>query len=163
MAITKEKKKKVVEKIKDSFNDAESVVFVNFHGLGVSDTTVLRKELRSEDVGYTVAKKTLIKIALEDQKVEGEIPSLDGELAVAYSKDLIAPARGVYDFQKKHKNKIAILGGIFEGKYMNKEEMTEIASIPSKQVMYGQFVNLINSPIQRMAVVLDKIAEKKEA
>lgn len=161
MAIKKEKKIEIVAKVKDALSGANSVVFVNFHGLGVSDTTTLRKELRDEKIGYTVAKKTLIKIALDDSKIKGDMPPLLGELAFAYGEDLIAPARGVFDFQKKHKEQMAILGGIFEGKYMSKEEMTEIASIPSMQVLYGQFVNLINSPIARFAVVLDKIAEKK--
>ena len=44
---------------------------------------------------------------------------------------------------------------------MDKVAMTEIAAIPSTQVLYGQFVNLINSPIQGLVIALDKIAEKK--
>lgn len=163
MAINKEKKKEIVVKVKDAVDSADSVVFVNFHGLGVSDTTQLRKNLRDGGVGYTVAKKTLIKKVLGESKVEGDIPSLDGELAIAYGKDLIAPARGVYEFQKDHKDSMTILGGVFEGRYMNKEEMMDIATIPPTPVLYGQFVNLINSPIQRFAVVLDQIAQAKEA
>ncbi len=163
MAILKEKKKEILKKVKDAVDTSDSVVFVNFHGLGVSDTTELRKELRNKGIGYTVAKKTLVRRALDDAKVEGEMPSIDGELAIAYAKDLIAPAREVYTFQKQHKENLSILGGVFEGKYMNKEEMMEIASIPETPVLYGQFVNLINSPIQRFAVVLDQIAQSKEA
>jgi len=163
MAITKDKKKEIVAKVKDAMDSSDSVVFVNFHGLGVGDATELRKNLRDEGVGYTVAKKTLIKKVLGGIKVEGEVPSLDGELAIAYAKDLIAPARGVYDFQKNHKDGVAILGGIFDGRYMDKEEMMEIATIPPTHVLYGQFVNLINSPIQRFAVVLNEIAKTREA
>jgi len=163
MAILKEKKKEILKKVKDAVDTSDSVVFVNFHGLGVSDTTELRKELRNKGVGYTVAKKTLVRRALDDASVVGEMPAIDGELAIAYGKDLIAPAREVYTFQKQHKENLSILGGVFEGKYMNKEEMMEIASIPETPVLYGQFVNLINSPIQRFAVVLDQIAQSKEA
>ncbi len=163
MAILKEKKKEILKKVKDAVDTSDSVVFVNFHGLGVSDTTELRKELRNKGIGYTVAKKTLVRRALDDAKVEGEMPSIDGELAIAYAKDLIAPAREVYTFQKQHKENLSILGGVFEGKYMNKEDMMDIASIPETPVLYGQFVNLINSPIQRFAVVLDQIAQSKEA
>lgn len=161
MAISKEKKEKIYKSVKEAVEKAKSVVFVNFHGLGVGETTDLRNKLREEGVKYVVAKKTLIKRALDDSKPEGEMPKLDGELALAYSEDLTAPARGVYDFQKKYKNKVAILGGVFEGKYMNQSAMTEIAAIPSTQVLYGQFVNLINSPIQGLVIALDKIAEKK--
>lgn len=161
MAISKEKKEKIYSDIKDVVKKSQSVVFVNFHGLGVGETTSLRRKLKKEGVGYVVAKKTIIKRALDDIKPEGDMPQLDGELALAYSEDLTAPARGVFDFQKKVKDKIAILGGIFEGRYMNQVAMTEIAAIPSNQVLYGQFVNLINTPIQQFVTVLDKVAEKK--
>jgi ribosomal protein L10 len=46
---------------------------------------------------------------------------------------------------------------------MNKEKMTEIAMIPGRDTLYAQFVNLINSPIQRFAVVLDQIAKNKSS
>ena len=36
-----------------------------------------------------------------------------------------------------------------------------IAVIPSREVLLGQLVNLINSPIQRLAVVLSEVAKKK--
>jgi hypothetical protein len=36
-----------------------------------------------------------------------------------------------------------------------------IATIPPLQTLRAMFVNLINSPIQRMAVVLDQIAAVK--
>ena len=163
MAITKEKKKEIYEGVNKAVSEAGSVVFVNFHGLSVLETTNLRKGLREEGVGYTVAKKTIIKKSLTDSKIEGEIPSLDGELAIAHGEDLIAPARGINDFKKTHKDSIDILGGVFEGKFMNKEEMMEIATIPPVPVLRGMFVNVINSSIQGLVVSLSKIAETKEA
>ena len=120
----------------------------------------MRAKLREEGVGYFVAKKTLIRRAL-DGVFEGEIPTLDGEVALAYSADAIAPAQNVRVFAKQFADNIAILGGVFEGVYKNKEEMTEIASIPALPVLRGMFVNVINSPIQGLAVALNQIAEKK--
>ena len=162
MAINKNRKKEIYEKTEGILKDSNSVVFVNFKGLGVSDTTLLRDNLRNSGSSYTVTKKTIVKKALEGSSVEGEMPQLDGELALAYSGDLIAPAREVYEFQKKHKEKIDILGGIFEGVFMNREKMLSIAQIPAPQILRGQFVNLINSPIQSFVIALGKIAEKRE-
>jgi len=161
MAITKEKKKEIFGNLKNAFEGSSSMVFVNFHGLTVGDTTALRAKLRDAGVSYVVAKKTLAKKALSEEKIDGEMPELEGELAFAYGDDLIVPAREVYEFQKKHKNHIAILGGIFDKAYKNKEEMIEIASIPEPQVLRGMFVNVINSPIQGLAVALNAIAEKR--
>jgi len=59
------------------------------------------------------------------------------------------------------KEGLSIIGGIFEKRYMNAEEMQTIASIPPMNVLYGQVVNLINSPIQKLVIVLDQVAEKR--
>ncbi len=161
MAISKNKKQEILEKTQKIFKNSNSVVFVNFHGLNVSDTTQLRNNLREEDSLYTVTKKTLVKKALEKISFKGDMPELGGELALAYGSDSIAPARGVYEFQKKNKENIAILGGIFEGSFVDQEKMLAIAQIPSLQVLRGQFVNVINSPIQGFVIALSKIADKK--
>jgi large subunit ribosomal protein L10 len=112
-------------------------------------------------VSYAVTKKSLTKRVLAEEKFAGEQPELLGELAVAWSEDLIAPARGVYGFQKKFPEGLKILGGVFEGKYMTKVEMEGIALIPTLDVLRGKFVNIINSPVQRFAIALSKIAETK--
>lgn len=163
MAITKDKKQEIYQGVLAAIKGAASVVFVNFHGLSMEETTKLRKGLKKEGIAYTVAKKTLAKRALNDSKIEGDMPALEGELALVYSSDLLAPARGVYEFQKTYKDKISIVGGVFEGKYMNKEAMISVATIPPLIVLRGQFVNLINSPIQRFVVALDQIAAQKQA
>ncbi len=161
MAITRQKKQEIVASVKDILNASKSVVFVNFHKLPVSESTTIRKELRSKDVNFTVAKKTLTKRALTEAAYAGEIPALDGELALVYSADLLAPAREIFDFQKKLDGRVSILGGIFNGMYKTKEEMESIASIPSQKTLYAQFVNIINSPIQGFVVALNAIADKK--
>ncbi len=161
MPRTKIEKKAILEKVENIVKDAESLVFVNFHGLKVGDTVMVRRQLRKEGVGFFVAKKSLTRKALDGKKIEGTLPELNGELGLAYSKDLIAPAREVYEFQKKFKDSISILGGIFEGKYMSKDEMLAIALIPSQKTLHAMFVNVINSPIQGFVMALDQIAKKK--
>lgn len=158
--LIKSKKEKIIKDLEGVIKGSESLVFVNFHGLKVSDETKLRRNLREKEVNYKVSRKTLLKRAL-DGKAEGEIPELAGEVAIAYSKDQTASAREIYNFQKTHKGLLNIIGGIFEGKFLDAAKMMEIAMIPSREVLYAQFVNIINSPIQRFAVVLDAIAKSK--
>ncbi len=162
MAITRDKKKEILSKLKDILS-SESVTFVNFHGLTVGDTTDMRAQLRDAGVGYYVAKKTLVKKALADSGVAGEVPQLEGELALSYSDDATASAREVHVFGKEHQDAVHILGGIFEGKIRDQEGMMEIATIPSEHILRGMFVNVINSPIQGLVVALGQIAEAKEA
>jgi large subunit ribosomal protein L10 len=164
MAITKAKKVDIVAKIGDSLKDAVSVVFVNFKGLSVADTSAMRKSLKEEGVGYFVAKKSLVKRVLAENGYEGELPEMAGELALAWSNsDATAAARTIYEAGKKHKDAVNIRGGIFENRYLDALGMTAIATIPSVPVLRGMFLNVINSPIQGFVIALDQIREKKAA
>ena len=114
MAITKEKKAKSLDAMKEIFKKAKSMAFVNFHGITVKDVNEFRRKLQESEVGYKVGKKTLIRLALKDLGLEGEMPNLEGEVCVAYGSDDLAPAREVQEFGKQKAGIVKILGGIFE-------------------------------------------------
>jgi large subunit ribosomal protein L10 len=162
MPITRTKKQEVLGKLVEVAKSPASV-FVKFHELPMTETTQLRQALRKNGVRFLVAKKTLIRKAFNEAGIDGEIPELEGELAIAYSDDTLAPAREVYAFQKKLEGKLAIQGGVFEKAFKGKEDMITIALIPDQKTLRGMFVNLINSPIQGFVLALNAIAEKKQA
>ncbi len=164
MAISKQKKTEIVGKLKDIFTKSSAIAFVQFNKLTVKNAQELRRKLRGAGTGYFVAKKTLIRKSLEGGKIAGELPSLDGEVAVAYLEkgdDITAPAREIFGFEKKFEKAVKLIGGIFEGKFIGQEKVLSLATIPPRLTLYAQFTNLVNSPIQRFATVLDSIAKKK--
>ena len=160
--LQKSKKEEMMKSLEKAIKESLSVVFVNFHGMKVSDETVLRKELRDQGVDYRVSRKTLLKRVLT-KKAEGEIPLLSGEVAMAYSKDEVASPREIFNFQKTHKGILNILGGIFEGKFVGKERMMEIATIPSREVLLSKIAFLLKSPMQRLAIAVNEVAKGKGA
>ena len=158
--LLKSKKEKMVKEMEKMVKDFKSIVFVNFHGLKATEETFLRRELRGKEVSYKVSRKTLLKRALTG-KVEGTLPTLDGEVAIVYGTDEVAPAREVYNFQKTHKGLLNILGGIFEGKFVDGPRMMEIAMVPSKEVSLSKLAFLLKSPMQKLAIGLSEVAKKK--
>jgi large subunit ribosomal protein L10 len=162
MAISQEKKRQILAKLKDAFTEATSVAFVSFTKLTVKDASQMRKTLKDAGVSYYVAKKTLIRKALEKSSYAGEVPELPGEVAVAWTtEDVTAPARGVYDFGKKLKGALTLVGGVFEGAFADAKKIEAIATIPPLPILRGMFVNVINSPIQGLVIALDAISKKK--
>ncbi len=162
MAITKIQKQNIVETVVSAVKNASSIVFVHFSGLSVSETSDMRKTLREEGVGYYVAKKSLIRRALDSYKFTGSLSDLPGEIAIAWSDDdSTAPARAIYEQGKKKKDTLTIVGGVFEGAYADSVKMQEIAIIPPVPVLRGMFVNVINAPIQGLVIALDQIRESK--
>lgn len=150
----------MIKDLEGAIQDSKSLVFVNFHGLKVADETVLRRSLREQGVNYKVSRKTLLARALKG-KAEGVVPELGGEVAIAYSKDATSSPREVYNFQKTHKGLLNILGGIFDGKFVDGAYMIEIATIPSREVLLSKFAFLLKSPMQRFALALSEVAKKK--
>lgn len=160
MAITRQKKEEIVERMTGIVSSAATIVFAKFKGLTVAEQNEMRKALRAQDVGYTVAKKTLVGRALDAQKFQGSMPTLEGEVAVAYGGDELAPARELAVFVKKFPEHLVFAGGVFGGKFVDADEIKSIAAIPGMQTLRAQFVQLINSPLQRFAVVLSEQAKK---
>jgi large subunit ribosomal protein L10 len=163
MAISKDKKREIVAKLDKAFKEASSIAFVGFTKLTVKDSSKMRTELSNAGVQLFVAKKTLIRKALGNRGYTGELSELPGEVAVAWTagEDVTAPSRGIYEYGKKLKGVLALLGGVFENAFIDASAATAIATIPPMPVLRGMFVNVINSPIQGFVVALDKIAQKK--
>jgi large subunit ribosomal protein L10 len=165
MAKTKAEKAVIIDKLEDAFKNATSSVFVHFTKVTVADESAMRRSLRASEVSYFVAKKTLIRRALEKLGHKHDELPLEGEVAIAYGggEDATASARLVYEFGKKLTDKLTILGGIFEGKLVGAGQMQEIATIPSVHSLRGMFLNVINSPIAGLAVALKALADKRGA
>src|SRR6266550_1040908 len=110
MAITKDKKAEIIAKVRDIAGRSKTLVFASFKGLNVASQNEMRKALRAQNIGYTVAKKSLIKRALAESKFAGTEPVLEGEIALAYApaemsaentdSDELAPARELAVFVK---------------------------------------------------------------
>lgn len=163
MPISKTKKVEILSALDAGMKDAETVVFVNFHKLPGKDLTQLRRSLRESGVTYYVAKKTLVKRALDAKKVTGTQPAFPGELALAWGTDPIAPAKGVFEFAKTHKDQVSLMGGVYLGAYMSKEEITALAAIPGREQLLGQFVGMINESIARVVRAMNERANVMEA
>lgn len=163
MAKTKSEKAAIIDKVEKALKEGASSVFVHFTKVTVAEESAMRRALKKDGVAYFVAKKTLIRRALDKLGLKHNELPLEGEVAIASGggDDVTAPARLIHEFGKKLTDKLTILGGIFEGKLMGQAAMQEIAMIPPMQTLRAMFAQVLNSPRQRFAVVLSKVAEKK--
>lgn len=155
-----ELKKPVVDEISEKIKDAQAVVLVDHRGLTVAQDTELRKKLREEGVTYKVYKNTMMNFAFKGTDFEQLEDLLNGPSAMAVStNDPAAPARVLYDFAKTAKA-LEIKGGVIEGKFYDAQAMSEIAAIPSKEVLLSKLLGSMQSPIANFARVINQIAEK---
>ena len=157
-----ETKQKFVSDLAADFKDAQSIVFADYLGLTVEQDTNMRAVLRKADVSYQVVKNTLSSRALKEAGFDGLDTFLTGPTAIAYStKDMISPAKTIKEFADKHE-KFGIKGGMLDGKPISAEEVANLARIPGREVLYGQLVFTLLSPITSLAIALNAILEKQQ-
>ncbi|MDO8481820.1 MAG: 50S ribosomal protein L10 [bacterium] len=167
MAKTKEQKSEIISKLERAFKNASSAVLVHFTKITVAEESAMRRGFRTDGISYTVAKKTLIRRALDKMGLDHKDVALEGEVAIAYDSskesDPTVAARRVFQFAKQlGAEKLSILGGIFEGRFIGRDEMREIATIPPIQSLRGMFVNVISSPMRGLVIALSAISDKKQ-
>jgi len=155
MAKTKQQKEEVVKNLAEKLSKNKTVIFTNFDGLNVSDTTELRGILRENNIDYEVTKRTLVKLALESADFkEIDVSQLEGGLGVALGyDDEILPAKILGKFSKEHK-KLKMIGGIFDGKFIDAEQAVELSKMPGKDELRGKLVWLLNYPASGFVNVL---------
>jgi large subunit ribosomal protein L10 len=162
---TRAQKQAIVSDLASAIKGSVSSVFLTFKGFTVADEYAMRRELTAQGVKYYITRKSLMKRAAKDAGISGDLPELKESVAVAHlttdNDDLTLAPRLLYGYVTKFKDKLKMVAGIIDGKFVSGEEITQIATIPPVPVLRGMFVNVINSPIQGFVVALSKIAEKK--
>ena len=154
MPLNKEQKKNIVKELKDNIAKQKAVVFVSVKGLKASELFDLRKQLKESNCLLSVAKKTLLKIAFKENKIELNEKELEGQIALIFGfEDEIAPAKTAYNFSLKNEN-LKILGGFLENQLRNMEEIIILAKIPSKQELLAKFIGSIKAPMSGFVNVL---------
>ena len=164
MALTKEKKKKALESLKQNIALQKSVIFADFSKVNSKDLFALRKTLKESGCALKVGKKTLIRIAFGQSgisfwnKIKSSVP---GQLALVLGiEDEVAPARIANQFAKTNEN-FKILGGIFEKRFIDRDRVLVLANIPTRNELLGKLVGSLASPMTSFVRVLDKIRENK--
>lgn len=157
MAKSKVRKEEELQALLQKSAQSKSLVFLQYLGLTVSEAEELRRKLRDEKNEMVVAKKSLLGLMLSKRGVDNArdiVRSMEGGVAVAFGyADEVAPARVIADFAKTHEP-VKFFGGVFEGRYCSKEEMTTIAALPTRQELLTSLVGSFRAPLTGFARTL---------
>jgi large subunit ribosomal protein L10 len=164
MALNKAQKTAQLTELKDKLGKSQSVIFAHYIGMTVSDVSDLRAQLKKEKSEMKVAKKTLMQLAAKELNMpEISDEALNGPVACIFSyEDPLSGAQIAFKFAKTHPQ-VELIGGVFEGKILTKEEAVRLAKIPGKLQLLGMFAAMINSPLSSFARGLSELAKQKEA
>ena len=138
-------KEQLVIELKKKLGSATALYYTDFTGLNVKRMTDLRRRLRKANVEYVVIKNTLALRAVNESGLVGE--RLRGPTGLVVAKDAVAAAKVITDFAKENEQRPAVKGGMFEGKAIDKAQITKLASMPSREQMLAQLGAGLQSPM----------------
>jgi len=157
-----EQKKQIVTEIADKFRESKSTIVVDYRGLTVIEVTELRKQLREAGIDFKVYKNSMTRRAAEAAELTGLNEALTGPNAIAFSNDdVVAPAKILNDFAKKHEA-LEIKAGIIEGNIASVEEVKALADLPSREGLLSMLLSVLQAPIRNFALATKAVAEQKE-
>ncbi|MFJ8259705.1 50S ribosomal protein L10 [Peribacillus asahii] len=157
-----EQKKQIVVEIADKFKASQTAVVVDYRGLTVSEVTELRKQLREAGIDFKVYKNSLTRRAAEVAEIADLNESLTGPNAIAFStEDVVAPAKILNDFAKKHEA-LEIKAGVIEGNVATAEEIKALAELPSREGLLSMLLSVLQAPIRNLALAAKAVADQKE-
>jgi large subunit ribosomal protein L10 len=155
MAISRATKTEKVKVLTKELENSTSAIIGTFSGLTASKDFDLRKTIRATGASYHVVKNKLAAKASQGSKIEAALQGLKGVSAVAYtSGDPVVLAKALSTWVKDNAEftfKLAIV----DGKVLNVEEISQLATMPGKEELFSKLLFLINSPAQRLATVIN--------
>lgn len=154
--LTKEQKKKIVKNLSETLSLAKSVVFFDFKGLTVEKLLPLRKDLKKQGITLKIAKKNLIKLAMEKLNGKEFFDAYKGSVALIMDqKGDTDGARILKQFKEKEKKDLTILGGILESKFISAKEVLAIADLPSRDILLANLLSVLQGPARSFVQVIN--------
>src|SRR5215212_979585 len=169
--MNREEKAVVIEEVASQIKEAQAIIAVDYRGLSVRQAADLRGRLIEIDANLRVVKNTLTERAADQVGAEPLKQFLDGPTAFTFVKgDPVLAAKALAAFRREAQLP-EFKGGWMDGKELTVADIEALSKLPSLDVMHGQLVGMIASPLvglvrslnallSGIAIALGQIAEQ---
>lgn len=155
-----EQKKAIVAELSERLKSSITGVVVSYEGINTEDDTKLRKELRENDVKYTVVKNTLLSRACEEAGLDDIKPVLEGTTAIATSdSEYAAAARILCNYAKDHDN-FKVKSAYLDGTVIDMDTIVALSKLPTREVLLANVLGAFQAPIASFARAVQAIVDK---
>ena len=151
----KEQKAEQVELLTEKLKKANVAVLTDYRGLTVKQMQDLRGKLRTGNVEYRVVKNTLARRAADAAGYKDLESELQGPVAIAFGyDDLSLPPRLINEFIRTTRLKLEVVGGVVEGRVFNRDQIKQLADLPSRDVLLAQLLGTLQSPVAQLVGIM---------
>ena len=153
----KPEKQKDLEALKKDLEKSDNVFLTGYEKLTVGQDFELRKAVRGAGANYKVIKNRIAEKAAEGTAAEQLLKDLKGMCSLAYtSGDPVALAKALTAYAKANPS-FTFRAGMVQGRVVDVRGINDLASLPSKEEIYGKLLWLINAPAQRLVTAVNGV------
>lgn len=152
-------KEELVTHMRDTLQQATSVIVARQAGLTVAEVTQLRRDMRGAGAEFKVLKNTLAQIAVKGTNLEGMNAYFQGPTTLGYSQDPVAAARVLSKFAEKN-DKLSIVAGYLDGQVLDATAVKALANLPSLNELRSKIIAVISAPATKLAVLAKEPARR---
>ena len=153
-------KSETVKTITEKAQKSQTIIVCEYRGLTVAQIQEVRRALRKENAEMNVYKNSLVERACDELGYVELKEVLKGPNAIVFSEDVIAGAKVVAKYAKRHRDVLVIKGGIVEGKFVDAKAMVEVSKLPGKEGLISMFLSCLQAPIRSFACAVKAVADK---
>ncbi len=150
-------KEQLVAELHEQLKESRLTVLTAFSGMNVAKSTALRNALRKSGTHFQVVKNTLLRIAAQDTDISALETHFRGSTAIALNRgDVVETSKVLVEFAKKNAE-LEIKAGILDGKVISKEQISMLASLPSREVLLGRLLSVMVGVPTALVTVLNAV------
>ncbi len=155
---SRETKQRDLDALTASLASSKSAMVVSFTKLTVNKDQEFRNSLRAAGAKYQVVKNTLARIAVKGTDYEQATESFKGVTAIAWTEnDPVVLSKAISKFMKDNADIYSFKTGVVDGKLVDLKQVTEIASLPSKEELISKLLYVLNAQAQRIVTVINAV------
>ena len=151
-----EAKISAVAEIKERLEQHSFVMLTKYIGINAEEVVELRSKLRDNNVEYKVYKNTLGKRALDELGFSELAEHFDGPTAWAFCDEPVGPTKVFKEFSKEVEH-VEMTAGLLDGQIVDKDQLNQLASLPSREQLIAQVVGVLAAPLQNTLGVFNAI------
>jgi large subunit ribosomal protein L10 len=153
----REDKKKDVEALRQDLARLQNLFVTGYEKMRVNQDWELRKIVRGAGGKYRVVKNNLAEIASEGTPSEAVLKGLRGMTSMAYtSGDPVALAKALTAYAKANPS-FTFKAGLVEGRAVDVTGISDLATMPPREVVLSKLLYLINAPAQRLLTTVNAV------
>ena len=172
--MNREQKAVAIAEIASRIDESDAIFAVDYRGITVEQVAELRAKLREADATFKVVKNSLTERAADQVGAETLKPYLTGPTALTFVRgDVALAAKAVADYARATQL-LPFKGGLMDGEELAVEQIRSLSRLPSREVLYGQLVGIVASPVgglvrtlnallSGVAIALGQVQQKKES